>query len=654
MVEYASGPANITAQITGSSLSFSTPTENWYGVESFRVNASDGEFVTSSNDFLVTVTPVNDLPVILSTPRSNAMAEARYLYRVLAGDVEGDPLTFALDVAPMGADIAANGTLSWTPTRAQIGQHNLTLNVSDGVDYTLQSFVVTVGAPPNGAPLFTSTPPTTATVGEDYLYQPTGQDPEGDSLAYTLPMAPVGMAINGTSGPVTWIPTLGQVGTYPVAIQLSDGELETFQNFTIDVEITNTGSPPKFVSTAPTVGVVGETWEYKILMEPGTSALANLSLPRAPPGMSLTQTPGSAEGTAKWIPEVVGTFGVEVRVMDIVGRNASQSFEIAVSASPAPPSNLPPVITSTPPAGAIAVGDQYRYQANAIDPDIDAPLTFTLSSAPSGMEIGATGLITWTPEVRDAGRIHPVVLRVADHQGAFAEQGFNVTVKELASNGGDDSTLLGSNLPLLLVLIAAIVVIVVVVASRRRKSTPSEATAEIEGEALGSGGGAGPEQLRETKAIIDQAESDLLATSLPALVPYHPPEPVPTSPPATKPAAGGTVGQAELASGDPLEPPGEAADPRLDRVVESVMAKADSSTTLPDGVTRQVLWDALTQLPRGLPGRFAGREMDQIVDELLKSEYREVEGEVQVKLGRHWYYGDPSRLGEYLQKVGPE
>ena len=59
--------------------------------------------------------------------------------------------------------------------------------------------------------------------------------------------------------------------------------------------------------------------------------------------------------------------------------------------------NLPPSITSSPPATRPTVGGLYEYPVVATDPNNDT-LTFMLPIAPTGMSINsATGLITWTP-----------------------------------------------------------------------------------------------------------------------------------------------------------------------------------------------------------------------------------------------------------------
>jgi RHS repeat-associated protein len=66
----------------------------------------------------------------------------------------------------------------------------------------------------------------------------------------------------------------------------------------------------------------------------------------------------------------------------------------------------------------------YSYQVQASDPDGDA-LSYALATAPAGMTISATGLITWTPDAQGA---FSVELSVTDGEGGNATQSYTVTV----------------------------------------------------------------------------------------------------------------------------------------------------------------------------------------------------------------------------------
>jgi hypothetical protein len=88
--------------------------------------------------------------------------------------------------------------------------------------------------------------------------------------------------------------------------------------------------------------------------------------------------------------------------------------------------NRAPVFNSTAPTDG-RVGEHYRYQVSATDPDGD-PLSFDLPVRPAGMVIdSATGVLAWRPTANQTG-LQDVILRVRDSHGATALQAFQVDV----------------------------------------------------------------------------------------------------------------------------------------------------------------------------------------------------------------------------------
>ena len=72
-----------------------------------------------------------------------------------------------------------------------------------------------------------------------------------------------------------------------------------------------------------------------------------------------------------------------------------------------------PTITSTPVTSATEDA-AYSYDVNATDPDVGDTLTYSLTTAPTGMTINATtGLISWTPTNAQVGA-NAVTVRVRD------------------------------------------------------------------------------------------------------------------------------------------------------------------------------------------------------------------------------------------------
>src|SRR5262249_55931468 len=93
--------------------------------------------------------------------------------------------------------------------------------------------------------------------------------------------------------------------------------------------------------------------------------------------------------------------------------------------------NRPPVFVTAPPTTGL-VGQLFRYDARATDPDGD-PVTYALSVLPAGMSIERlTGAIAWNPPSAQIRR-QDVVLRVEDGRGGVTLQAFQVTVQSANS-----------------------------------------------------------------------------------------------------------------------------------------------------------------------------------------------------------------------------
>jgi MYXO-CTERM domain-containing protein len=81
----------------------------------------------------MTVTVDNVGPTFTSTPTMSATAGQPYSYVMSATDPAGaaDPLTYSINVAPVGASVSGD-TLTWTPTCRQLTSYGITVEVSDG------------------------------------------------------------------------------------------------------------------------------------------------------------------------------------------------------------------------------------------------------------------------------------------------------------------------------------------------------------------------------------------------------------------------------------------------------------------------------------------------------------------------------------------
>ena len=179
----------------------------------------------------------NRPPAITSAPPVQAQVGAVYTYTVQAFDPDNDPVTFALLAAPPGmAIIAGTGVISWTPTVDQAAVFTVTVQAADNRGGTGQQTYALAVDPGNRPPSFTSTPLTTAMVGQTYIYSATATDPDGDLVLFALQQAPANTVFDALSGALSWTPSIAQPGARSFTVEAQDESgARTLQSFSVIV-----------------------------------------------------------------------------------------------------------------------------------------------------------------------------------------------------------------------------------------------------------------------------------------------------------------------------------------------------------------------------------------------------------------------------------
>jgi cellulose biosynthesis protein BcsQ len=135
------------------------PNPNFYGTDSFTYTVTDREGEKDTATVRVEVSPVNDPPVIISKPVTEAMVGVLYSYNVRVEEPDKeDKLTYSLISQPAGMKIdSLTGLIQWTPVETQQATHNVVVKVVDSNSVPAsdtQEFTVIVNP----------TPPRTATL----------------------------------------------------------------------------------------------------------------------------------------------------------------------------------------------------------------------------------------------------------------------------------------------------------------------------------------------------------------------------------------------------------------------------------------------------------------------------------------------------------
>jgi len=143
----------------------------------------------------------------------------------------------------------------------------------------------------NTAPVFTSTPGLTATVGILYSYTPAATDAEGDTVTFSV--APAVMAISG--GVITWTPTAADVGNFAVVVTATDTKDATTQPYTI---VVSAAPVPPVPPVAPIIAAIPDQevawdaadaapWTYTVVVAPGTGTITDWELWGQPATMGI-------------------------------------------------------------------------------------------------------------------------------------------------------------------------------------------------------------------------------------------------------------------------------------------------------------------------------------------------------------------------------
>jgi RHS repeat-associated protein len=403
------------------------PTPGQFGDHTVRVLVDDGRGGAITQEYTLTVEtqPINLPPSITSVPLTFAVAGQPYRFAPNATDPNGDALFWLLEESPDGMSVNRfTGQLDWIPSTADIGQHTVTMRVIDPLTASaLLTYTLRVSAV-NTPPIILSTPPTSGAVGATYLYQVAAQDADQDAdqdvLTYSLIQGPPGMTVNAQTGRVQWTPGVGQDGTSPVEIRVSDSAGATVtQQFSIVVAGGQPNQLPVITSTPAFFAGTGDIYEYDVEASDPELDTLSYALLQSPVGMTID----SATGHIEWTPAAgdTGTTVVEVLVTDPSGGGSLQTYSLTVLAA----NNLP-VISSMPPT-TLAAGVVFRYDVLATDADGEF-LTYELVSGPDGMLIDGVGRMFWIPTAAQLGN-NDVEVRVTDQRGGSVSQTFTVTVQ---------------------------------------------------------------------------------------------------------------------------------------------------------------------------------------------------------------------------------
>jgi len=133
---------SVTVTVSNDTLTL-TPSTDWYGSSAITVFVEDG-FLSDTTSFVLTVTPINDAPVITALDSVTTAEDSSAIVNLSASNVDEDTLSFSAFADTSAITTNVDGTnLTVTPEANWHGTSNVTVIVtdenglSDTTDFTL-------------------------------------------------------------------------------------------------------------------------------------------------------------------------------------------------------------------------------------------------------------------------------------------------------------------------------------------------------------------------------------------------------------------------------------------------------------------------------------------------------------------------------------
>ena len=364
-------------------------------------------------------------------------ASSTYTYNAVVTDGNTSPpdtFTYALtQPSPAGTSPATGTVVSATAptgqyqinwpvgnTGSDLGAHTFSLTATSGlvanggptgVKQSLNVIVLET----NYTPTIAALPAQTATNGSLYTVNfgstcsTAAVTFPNKTLTYTLaPGYPTGMAINSTTGVLTWTPTATQALSatpipYSVICASTHGTPPTQAQANVSVTMSWSDLSPVWTTVNPQVVGVGDLLSFPLqAYDPDGNPVTISMTSSLQTGMNFNSNGGN--GSFTWTPtqSQAGSYTLTFKAVEVGGAGYSSTMSVKIQVATAP------VVVSNPVLYA-KMTYPYHYEMHAIDP-VGKGLQFSVdNSSPIGVTItpltgsNTAATVEWTPALSDFG-----------------------------------------------------------------------------------------------------------------------------------------------------------------------------------------------------------------------------------------------------------
>ena len=441
----SSDNGSVTASVSGTTLTL-TPASNYFGTAIITVTANDGTGAGNATDseiLVYTVNSDNDLPTFTSTASSSVQYGNSANVSLTATDIEtaDSSITFAVQSSNASQVTAtvSGSTLTLTPVNNYIGDTTITLRATDSDSGTVdQSYVLTVTAVPNSAPIMASIGALSSTEDNNKVVTLSATDADSDTVTFSASSdnGSITAAVSGTT--LTLTPASNYFGTANITVTANDG---TGAGNATDSEIlvytvNSDNDLPTFTSSASSSVQYGNSVNTSLTATDIETADGSITFAvQSSNASQVTATVSDSTLTLTPVNNYIGDTTITLRATDSDSGTVDQSYVLTVTAAP----NDAPIFTSSN-SFTTLYGNNLQYSLSASDANSDE-LTFSLiSHEVTEINASLTGAVLTLQAINDFTGDTSITVSVSD--GTISvQQSINLTVYEDFSLGSNDGSL---------------------------------------------------------------------------------------------------------------------------------------------------------------------------------------------------------------------
>ena len=348
---------DMTTSVSGNVLGI-VPTADWNGTAEVTVTASDGNGGTTGETIVVTVTAVNDAPVLNSVGNQNTQEDTTFTITLSSSDAEGDTISYSAQVT--SGNVTANlsdDSLELVPDSGWTGTAIIEVTADDGnggIDTLTFELDVISATDPN--PILDPIGDQSTNEDTTLTIQLSASGGDGGDLTFTVSTNSGDVTATVQQGVLTVVPDADWNGTASLTVTVQDGsggsDSETF-----DVAVNNVNDAPVLSSIGAQTTLEDTPLTLTLASSDADSDAANFSASVVSGNVTATLTGDQLEliPAANWN----GTAEITVVVHDGNGGTDTETIQLTVT-----PENDLPVLS--------AIGDQSTIEDTALTLPLEA------------------------------------------------------------------------------------------------------------------------------------------------------------------------------------------------------------------------------------------------------------------------------------------